>query len=90
MLSPTVAGKMMRLRYSAKQWQEWEKANESVRERQQSYDDAMIAGEEKPVYKFDHNVLGDADVTMASHEMHIAGKKVGLDLESPYDDMKID
>ncbi|MFK8051174.1 MAG: beta-ketoacyl synthase [Halioglobus sp.] len=90
MLSPTIAGKMMRSRYSAKQWQEWEKANEAVKERQQSYDDAMIAGEEKPVYKFDHNVLGDADVTMAADEMHIAGKKVRLDLESPYDDMTID
>lgn len=90
MLSPTIASKMMRSRYSAKQWQAWEKANEAVRERQQKYDDAMIAGEEKPVYKFDHNVLGDSHVTMAAHEMHIDGKRVRLDLQSPYDDMKID
>ncbi|MEH6593731.1 MAG: beta-ketoacyl synthase [Halioglobus sp.] len=90
MLSPTVTRKMMQARYSALEWKAWEKANESVRERQQKYDDDMIAGTEKPVYKFDHNVLGDGDVDLSEDEMHIAGKRVRLDLKSPYDDMKID
>jgi len=90
MLSPTVTRKMLQARYSASEWKEWEKANETVRERQQKYDDDMIAGTEKPVYKFDHGVLGDDDVALTDNEMHIAGKKVRLDLESPYGDMKID
>ena len=90
MLSPAVTRKMMQARYSASEWKAWEKANEAVRERQQKYDDDMIAGTEKPVYKFDHNVLGDDDVELAENEMHIAGKRVGLDLKSPYDDMKIE
>ena len=90
MLSPAVTRKMMQVRYSASEWKAWEKANEAVRERQQQYDDDMIAGTEKPVYKFDHGVLGDGDVELAENEMHIAGKSVRLDLVSPYDDMKID
>jgi acetoacetyl-[acyl-carrier protein] synthase len=90
MLSPAITRKMMQARYSASQWKAWEKANDAVRERQQKYDDDMIAGTEKPVYKFDHGVLGDSDVELAENEMHIAGKKVRLDFESPYDDMKID
>lgn len=89
MLSPTVTRKMMQARYSASEWKAWEEANEAVRERQQKYDDDMIAGSEKPVYKFDHGVLGDDDVKLGENEMHIAGKRVRLDLESPYDDMKI-
>ncbi|MEH6571060.1 MAG: beta-ketoacyl synthase [Halioglobus sp.] len=89
LLSPSVARKMMQARYSASEWKTWEKANEAVRERQLDYDNNMIAGTEKPVYKFDHNVLGDNDVELAAHEIKIAGKAVNLDLKSPFDDMKI-
>jgi acetoacetyl-[acyl-carrier protein] synthase len=90
LLSPTITRKMMQARYSASEWKAWESANEAVLERQRKYDDDMIAGTEKPVYKFDHGVLGDGDVEMGENEMHIAGKRVRLDLTSPYDDMKFD
>jgi acetoacetyl-[acyl-carrier protein] synthase len=90
LLSPTITSKMMRSRYSASEWKAWESANEAVLERQRKYDDDMIAGTEKPVYKFDHGVLGDGDVEMGENEMQIAGKRVRLDLTSPYDDMKFD
>jgi len=90
LLSPTVAHKMMQSRYSASEWTAWQHANEAVRERQQRYDDDMIAGKQLPVYKFDHGVLGDEDVEMDGHELRIAGRAVGLDLVSPYDDMRLD
>lgn len=90
LLSPTVARKMMQMRYSSSEWAAWQHANEAVRERQQQYDDDMIAGKQLPIYKFDHGVLGDDDVEMNAHELRIADQKVGLDLESPYDDMRID
>ena len=67
MLSPTATRKMMQARYSASEWNAWEKANEAVRERQQKYDDD-VENENK---------------------MHIAGKRMRLDLETPYD-IKID
>jgi len=90
LFSPTVARKMMQARYSGSEWTAWQHANEAVRERQQRYDDDMIAGKQMPVYKFDHGVLGDDDVKMDGHEMRIGDKVVGLDLVSPYDDMRID
>lgn len=81
---------MMQSRYSTSEWTAWQHANEAVRERQQCYDDDMIAGKQLPVYKFDYEVLGDDDVHMDGHELRIAGKVVGLDLVSPYDDIRLD
>ena len=80
---------MLQARYSGSQWQAWEKANEAVRERQQDYDDAMIAGTVYPVYKFDHGVLHDEDVDIQDQRIVVGGKTVRLDLQSPYDDMRI-
>jgi acetoacetyl-[acyl-carrier protein] synthase len=90
MLSPAVTRKMLQARYSASEWQAWERANESVREQQQQYDDGMIAGNIEPVYKFDHGVLQDSDVELGDQQMSIGGQSVRLDLQSPYDDMHID
>jgi acetoacetyl-[acyl-carrier protein] synthase len=89
-LSPDVVKKMLQKRYSSEQWKNWQGANEAVREKQQAYDDAMIAGTERPVYKFDHDVLDGSDVELGEKVMHIAGKAVNLDLESPFSDMRID
>jgi acetoacetyl-[acyl-carrier protein] synthase len=89
-LSPGVVAKMLQKRYSSSEWKAWQSANESVREQQQAYDDAMIAGTQDPVYKFDHGVLGGSDVTISQRDIQIAGKAVSLDIESPYGDMLID
>ena len=62
---------MLQARYSADEWKAWEKANESVREQQQAYDDAMIAGTVEPVYKFDHGVLHDEDVDMQAGQVTV-------------------
>jgi len=86
-LSPATVNSMLQRRYSKAQWRDWQRANESVRERQQSYDDGMIAGTIKPVYKFDHGVLGDADVELDAHQIRVAGQPVSLDLVSAYEDM---
>jgi len=90
LLSPSVTRDMLQARYSADEWQAWERANEAVREQQQTYDDAMIAGTVDPVYKFDHGVLHDDDVEVGSQQVVVGGQVVRLDLESPYDDMCLD
>jgi acetoacetyl-[acyl-carrier protein] synthase len=90
LLSPSVTREMLQARYSADEWQTWERANEAVREQQQSYDDAMIAGTVDPVYKFDHGVLHDDDVEVDSQQVVVGGQVVRLDMASPYDDMRID
>ncbi len=88
LLSPAVTRRMLQARYSGSEWKAWEKANDAVREQQQAYDDGVIAGTEKPVYKFDHQVLGGGDVVLADHEIAIGKHKISLDLKSPYEDMK--
>ncbi len=87
LLSPMVTAQMLQRRYSKAEWRAWQGANEAVRERQQAYDDGMIAGSIDPVYKFDHGVLGDTDVQYTGDRISIAGNVVSLDLASPYDDM---
>lgn len=89
-LSPVATRRMLQSRYSAQEWKDWERANEAVRERQQAYDDGMIAGAVNPVYKFDHRVLLDGDVDVAAHQLTVGGRRVSLDWASPYDDMRID
>ena len=89
LLSPGTTRRMLQARYSGREWAGWERANEAVRARQQAHDDGMIAGTVEPVYKFDHGVLGDGDVELGAQYVSVGGRRVPLDLESPYDDMKI-
>lgn len=90
LLSPTTTRRMLQARYSAQEWKSWERANETVRQRQQAYDDDMIAGTVEPVYKFDHGVLRDSDVEVAADRLVVGGHSVSLAWESPYDDMVLD
>ena len=90
LMSPMATQRMLQTRYSGQAWKKWEQANERVRERQQAYDDGMIAGTVSPVYKFDHGVLGDGDVKVGAQQLTIGPHTVRLDQVSPYDDMKID
>ena len=87
LLSPLATTRMLQQRYSKAEWQAWQGANEAVRERQQAYDEGMIAGTVNPVYKFDHGVLGDADVEYGPGFIRIGGSAVALEMEAPYDDM---
>ncbi|MEP6390714.1 MAG: beta-ketoacyl synthase [Halioglobus sp.] len=90
MLSPSIVNRMLQARYSRSEWTAWERANETVREAQETYDNEVIAGDMGPVYKFDHGVLGDNDVELNEHEVIVDGRSVSLDLESPFDDMHVD
>jgi acetoacetyl-[acyl-carrier protein] synthase len=90
LLSPQATRRMLQSRYSAQEWKDWERANDAVRERQQEYDNGMIAGTVNPVYKFDHGVLHDSDVEVTARQVTIGGRHVSLDWQSPYDDMTID
>ena len=87
LLSPGVTSTMLQRRYSKKEWQAWQGANEAVRERRQAYDEGMTAGAIAPVYKFDHGVLGDADVEYGDSHITVGGRTVSLALVSPYGDM---
>ncbi len=89
LLSPDVTRRMLQARYSASEWRCWEVANAEVCERQSAYDEAMIAGSLLPVYHFDHGVLGDDDVSFGGNAMQIGSRRVDLDLDCLYPDMKL-
>jgi acetoacetyl-[acyl-carrier protein] synthase len=90
LLSPVATEQMLRARYSAGEWKNWQRANAAVRERQQAYDDGMIAGTISPIYKFDHGVLHDSDVEVTAQQVQVGEYIVSLETESPFEDMKID
>lgn len=87
LLSPYVTKRMLQMRYSKSEWTAWQQANEAVLEKQQSYDDGMVAGTIEPVYKFDYGVLHGADVQMDAHQVIVGGNVVDLNIETPYTDM---
>ena len=48
-----------------------------------------MAGQASPIYKFDHNVLGQDDVELSAQRVQFAGGaiEISLELDNPYDDM---
>ena len=90
LLSPAATTQMLQMRYSSQEWKKWQRANEAVRERQQAYDEGMTGGAISPVYKFDHGVLNDSDVTVSAQKVVIGGHTIVLDADSSYGDMKLD
>jgi acetoacetyl-[acyl-carrier protein] synthase len=90
LLSPATTRRMLRARYSEGEWRDWQAANEAVREAQQRYDDAVLAGAASPRYHFGQGVLHDGDVSLEARRMRVGEYEVSLDLQSPFDDMRID
>lgn len=90
LMSPGATSQMLAARYSQSELLDYARANERVRERQQDYDEGMIAGTIDPVYKFDHGVLHDADVELSAAHVRIGEHCVALDTVSPYADMRLD
>jgi acetoacetyl-[acyl-carrier protein] synthase len=84
MLSPQATRGLLQQRYSDKEWQVWQAANEAVTQSQRDYDEGMSAGTIEPVYRFDHGVLQDSDVELDAHEVRVGGYAVNLDLENPF------
>lgn len=85
-LSPKTSKRMLQSRYSREEWRQWETANERVRERQLAFD---MTGPIEPIYKFDHGVLQDADVEIGNDELFLGGRRVNLEMESPYADITL-
>ncbi|MCB1844901.1 MAG: beta-ketoacyl synthase, partial [Halioglobus sp.] len=89
LMSPASTRSMLQARYSRREWTRWEAANAIVRERQGVYDEAMTAGALHPVYRFDHGVLDDDDVSVSAARVSVGGRCVELPADSPYADMRI-
>jgi acetoacetyl-[acyl-carrier protein] synthase len=86
MLSPAATQQMLKQRYSDRDWQAWQLANEQVAQTQRDYDAGMSAGTAEPVYRFDHRVLHDKDVELNAKEVRLGDYAVSLELENPFAD----
>ncbi len=88
-LSPQVTLRMLQKRHGAEAIKKYQARNEKIAESSAAYDADALAGRNRTIYKFDHEVLGAADISMSDREISIRdyGKSVSLDVTNHYDDM---
>jgi acetoacetyl-[acyl-carrier protein] synthase len=86
LLSPLQTLDMLRARHGEQAITKWQRAQESVEAERLAREERVLAGEESPRYRFDHNVLGDADVQLDAESIAIGGKRVALTQSNPFAD----
>ncbi|MGI9285302.1 MAG: beta-ketoacyl synthase [Pseudomonadales bacterium] len=89
LLAPHIAQRMISKKHGTRAWQEYQQKNVSVQQQAHDYDQAAIAGEVAPIYKFDHNVLHGEDMEFAAGGIKLKGHADAISLQrpSPYADM---
>jgi len=88
-LAPHITESMLAKRHGEKAMTQYRKRNEAVVEAVSDYDRSTLEGENRIIYKFDHNVLGSESIELDSGKISVAGLKqqVSLDIENLYQDM---
>lgn len=88
-LAPHIVEKMLIRRHGEKAVSRYKTLNEAVMENTISYDTSTLEGENRIIYKFDHNVLGSESVELTKDNIAVKGIKpeITLDLENSYQDM---
>lgn len=83
---PHIAQRMLNKHHGVKAMSAWRERNEAVRERADQYDATACSADLKMIYKFDHNVLGGADLDLAKHAIAVPGfgQSINLEFESPF------
>jgi hypothetical protein len=66
--------------HSKQDWAEYRNKNITVTAEAKHYDQEMTAGQIKPRYLFNNNVLEPADLTISSTEIKIEGHKRAIKL----------
>ena len=85
-LAPHQVSSLLEKRHGAAALTAHARANESVREIAQEYDEQSVRGLVKPTYRFGENVKGEDDVTVSASEVRIAcyDEPISLPMENPY------
>ena len=88
-LAPHVVEKMLTKRHGEKAISKYKSLNENVAQASQEYDASAMAGENRTIYKFDHNVLGSEAIELSNGNLFVKGltREISLELENPYKDM---
>lgn len=88
-LSPHVTMQMLEKRHGKSAIGEYRGRNTAVKDAVDQYQLAANGGDNRAIYKFDHNVLDEKSLDMTDSKIRIGtlNKEVDLDLENPYADM---
>ena len=88
-LAPHVTEKMLRRRHGENAWKHWQQKQEQVQQSTRAYDEQAQRGVAKVDYRFDHQVLDGASLTINRSSICIPGyaRPVLLPVDTPYADM---
>ncbi len=88
-LSPQVTRSMLLKRHGQTAINQYQDKLNTTREQAQSYNQNSIKGLTRPIYLYDHNVLGGEDLTISHDSISLPGynKPVSLKIDNPFDDM---
>lgn len=88
-LAPHIVEKMLEKRHGEKAMKKYKSQHESVAAASQDYDNSTLAGENRTIYKFDHNVLGSEAIEMSADSLKVSGlaADISLQMENRYKDM---
>lgn len=86
MIAPHITEKILANKHKKSAWNNYHAKAERVQAMADDYDQAMLRGEAKPVYRFNHNVLEGADLTFTDQQITIPGydQAINLNLHSDY------
>jgi len=88
-LAPHIVEKMLAKKHGANNLKKYKKANESVSDAAEKYNQQAIRGEANPIYLFDHNVIPSEEIAMTTEKVTIPGfdTPINLPSETEYSDM---
>lgn len=88
-IAPHITRRMLAKKYGHSAFNGYITRNEEVAARAAAYDQQCLSGEARPVYKFDHNVMGGEDINITRGEITVPGfdKAIDLTASSPYADL---
>ncbi|MDG1024917.1 MAG: beta-ketoacyl synthase [Gammaproteobacteria bacterium] len=89
MLAPHIVENMLTKRHGEKAISKYKSRNEAVAQASLEYDTSTQEGENRTIYKFNHNVLGSESIDLADGKLAVTGltPEISLELENPYSDM---
>lgn len=88
-LGPHVVEQMLLKRHGRQALDKYKSLNEAVKEASAAYDSSATEGENRTIYRFDHNVLGGDSIELSEEKIAIAGitPEISLTVENSYQDM---
>ncbi|GAA0791526.1 beta-ketoacyl synthase [Marinobacterium sediminicola] len=88
-LAPHVVEQMLTKRHGEHAMSAWRERREQVREQAETYNQAAINGEARPIYHYDYHVLTGEDLHITADEIRLPGyaNAISLKVDNPYKDL---